>query len=202
MNSISGYLRKFKRCVFLVGNTNKRWFELDFEKQIFGYKNVKESINYLEKINFHDIKDYSSFLNKNLKICDYKYGFKINTIKRIFYLYAKTEEEKNMWENGFNQMMKIIRELPSFDNEKENRLYTEGNDDLHYINVVNNRKQSESNIDLKKTNNESINSDNENINNNVEYSNNNIQHRNSITTYKVEFNGKNQRKKKRISFYY
>ena len=52
MNSISGYLRKFKRCVFLVGKTNKRWFELDFEKQIFGYKNVKESITYLEKINF------------------------------------------------------------------------------------------------------------------------------------------------------
>ena len=34
------------------------------------------------------------------------------------------DSEENMWENGFNQMMKIIRELPSFDNEKENRLYS------------------------------------------------------------------------------
>ena len=193
MNSISGYLRKKKRSFILIGNTNKRWFELDFIKRIFCYKNVKESLNYLEKIEFQDIKDYYFFLNTKKNICDYKYGIKINTTKRSFILYVKTEEEKKMWESGFKKMIEIIREFPSFEKEKVYRIYTEGNDDSNYIKIGHIRNQTESNLDSRKTCIESKNNNDNNVNNHIQY-------RNSITTYHEEFNGKNKRRKRIISY--
>lgn len=47
-------------------------------------------------------------------------------------------------------MMKIISELPSFEKEEKYRCYSEGNDNLNYIKIDNNRKQTESNLDSWK----------------------------------------------------
>ena len=47
-------------------------------------------------------------------------------------------------------MMKIISQLPSFEKEKEYRCYSEGNENLNYIKIDNNRKQTESNLDSWK----------------------------------------------------
>jgi hypothetical protein len=98
-----------------------------------------------------------------------------------------------MWESGFKKMIEIIREFPSFEKEKVYRIYTEGNDDSNYIKIGHIRNQTESNLDSRKTCIESKNNNDNNVNNHIQY-------RNSITTYHEEFNGKNKRRKRIISY--
>jgi hypothetical protein len=95
MKSISGYLRKLKRDIFLPGATNKRWFELNFDKKTFSIKEKDDSPNYKEIIKFEEIKNYIPIPSKLFfKVCDYKYGFKIKTTNRKYILFEDFNKTK------------------------------------------------------------------------------------------------------------
>ena len=212
MKSISGYLRKLKRDVFLPGSTNKRWFEINFDKQTISIKENDDSSLYKEIIKFNEITYYNPSIDKRYKeFCYYKYSFKIKTKKRKYILYAKTEEEKNKWDEAFKFILKYNNgEKDSFEiddkiinndnisicrnKNKENNIYT-------IIRVCN--TNNESHFSSRKT---SDNSNKGNITKKFDYDfqtihkedENFIERRNSIVTYFAGNNIKIDKKRKKI----
>ena len=209
MSILSGYLRKYKRDIFLPGNTNKRWFELNFDKQTFSIKNSQENPNYNEIIKLNEIKEYHPFLGKNFQnVCDYKYGFLIKTIKRRYFLYAKTEEDKIKWEEAF---LKILGKKN--ENEKHlnlrNTFYNSNSEEYTIFKVC--HTQNESHYSSRKTSGDS----NKEIRRNHKFNTINgeelnlIQRKNSVFTYSnnnidnQDNNGNSEKKRKSIiSFFY
>ena len=211
MKSISGYLRKLKRNIFLPGSTNKRWFELNFDKQTFIIKEKDDSPIYKEIIHFKEIKNYIPIPLKTFyKVCDYKYGFRIKTTNRKFVLFAKTEEDNKKWEEGFKYILKFKKdEKDSLEidddcinntisvcnnKNKENNIYTvirvcQTKNESHFSS----RKTSDnSNTENKK---KRIDLDFQNIHREDE---NFIERRNSIVTYFAGNNIKIDKKRKKI----
>ena len=204
MSIISGYLRKYKRDIFLPGNTNKRWFEINFDKQTFSIKKTQENPDYKEIIKFNEIKEYYPTLGTNFQnVCDYKYGFLVKTIKRRYFLYAKTEEEKNKWDEAFSTIVGKKNE-----NEKKINVRNScfnNNDCEEYTIFKVCHTQTESHFSSRKTSGDS-NKDNK-INYKFKKNDqelNLIQRKNSVVTYSNPNNkiDLDKNKKKRFSFFY
>jgi hypothetical protein len=210
MKSISGYLRKLKRDIFLPGATNKRWFELNFDKKTFSIKEKDDSPNYKEIIKFEEIKNYIPIPSKLFfKVCDYKYGFKIKTTNRKYILFAKTDEDIIKWEEGFKFILKNK-------NGEKDSFEIEDNINNNNINVCKNRNKEKNIytiIRVCQTNNESHfssrktseNSNKENLKkNHFDFQKihpedeNFIERRNSIVTYFAGNDIKIDKKRKKI----
>ena len=104
-----GYLKKLKtsRLGRLFGNTNMRWFECLFKERIFGYKDNISELTIRSSIRFDEIVDFSNKLNlEDAKMCDWNYGFQINTKDRVFILYCQNQETLENWVTCFNTILK------------------------------------------------------------------------------------------------
>ena len=101
-----GYLKKLKDSSFnrIFGNTNLRWFELNFNDKTFGYKDDYNSMKLRKFLKFVEIKDFSEEVSlDDKKLCDWQYSFYIKTINnRSITLFCQTKTEHDNWTKGFN----------------------------------------------------------------------------------------------------
>lgn len=110
---ICGFLKKKKGSSIcrIFGNTNLRWFEIQFENKLFGYKNTKTDKKLKRAVQFTELVDYiNSIPLADQKSCDWRYGFQVVTKKKSFILFTQSESELKKWTFGFNIILKKIPE--------------------------------------------------------------------------------------------
>jgi hypothetical protein len=108
-----GFLKKKKGSSIcrIFGNTNLRWFEVQYENKLFGYKNTKTDKKLKRAVPFSEIVDYiNSIPSADQKSCDWRYGFQVVTRKKSFILFTQSESELKKWTFAFHIILKKVPE--------------------------------------------------------------------------------------------
>ena len=100
-----GYMKKLKNSSFnrIFGNTNLRWFELDFSTRTFGYRDEHNSPTLKNALRFSEIKDVTENVKLDDKaLCDWQNAFRLSLFtKREYILFCQTKTEVENWIKGF-----------------------------------------------------------------------------------------------------
>jgi hypothetical protein len=111
--NMGGFLKKKKGSGFfrIFGNTNLRWFELDYKSKIFGYKVSKSSNKFKKSIPFEDLTSFTDQIDKeDRNFSDWRFGFQVYTKKKKLILYTQSENEYNNWIYAFKIVFKKVPE--------------------------------------------------------------------------------------------
>ena len=105
----TGYLRKLKTSSFnrLFGNTNLRWFELNFKNKTLAYKEDHTCSKILDSISFNIIKDINEKVRiDDKRLCEWQFSFCLVTKNnREYVLFCQTMTELTMWIKAFNLVL-------------------------------------------------------------------------------------------------
>lgn len=104
-----GYLKKLKNSLFnrIFGNTNLRWFELNFKTKKFYYKQDHTSQEIKNIANFNDIVDVNEKMDVEVRrLCEWSFPFCLTLrSRREYILYCQTKTELNNWMESFNMIL-------------------------------------------------------------------------------------------------
>ena len=109
--NVRGYLKKLKNSSFnrIFGTTNLRWFEYNKETQQFGYKESSKDTDFVQFLLLNDITDHHENLTiEEMQSCEWKFGFKVQSLKKNFILFAQSLGEREKWKKLFDVLLKKV----------------------------------------------------------------------------------------------
>lgn len=112
--NFASYLRKRKGSNFhrIFGDTNTRWFYLEYNNEFFGYKN-RESDKKIKCLhNFSEVKAIREFMDNASKSAskEWKFGLEINLTNKKYLLFAQTEKTQKKWVYEFKIVLRLLPE--------------------------------------------------------------------------------------------
>ena len=103
---IKGYMKKLKNSSFnrLFGNTNLRWFELDFKNKTFGYKEDHTDLNLKFALKFSEINDFEEKVKSEFtRLCEWQFSFGLKTKNnRLYIFFCQSQFDLDQWIDAFN----------------------------------------------------------------------------------------------------
>ena len=108
-----GFLKKKKGSGFfrMFGNTNLRWFVVQYKNKLFGYKNTKTDKILKASHNFSEILDFTTdFPEGEKNMCEWRFGFIVLTERKKYVVYAQSETELKKWTYAFDIILKRVPE--------------------------------------------------------------------------------------------
>jgi len=112
--NFGGLLRKRKNSNFqrIFGDTNTRYFFIQYDNEVFGYKNnetdkkTKAFHKFSEFISVKELFDKSSKSNTK----EWKYGIEIELSRKKYLIFAQNEDTKNKWIKEFKIILRLLPE--------------------------------------------------------------------------------------------
>jgi hypothetical protein len=105
LDNVEGYLKKQKGSTFkrIFGSFNVRYFVINFEQKILGYKVLKGDNAFLKAHRFNEINDFkiTKQEKKEWEVC-----FTVKLVTKNYVLFCKDLKSLAVWESGFNIILK------------------------------------------------------------------------------------------------
>ncbi|MCQ2819378.1 MAG: hypothetical protein MJ252_19120, partial [archaeon] len=110
LDVFEGIVKKKKTAwTKFFGETNDRYFKIDFQTEKFGYAE-NEGDHISTEFTFDELIGVTGELTEeDICVCDWAYGFKVMTEKRDMVLYCEEEADKDAWIQNFNLILKEKR---------------------------------------------------------------------------------------------
>ena len=104
----------------IFGDTNTRYFYIQYDTEIFGYKNKTTDQKVKKTHKFSEINSVSINVDKSSKTTtkEWKFGIEIVLSRKKYLLFAQNEEIQNRWIKEINIILRLLPEAFPFIEQK------------------------------------------------------------------------------------
>jgi len=107
---VEGNLKKLKSLKSIsrfFSKTNLRYFVINFDEKMFGYKINEKDATFNVQFSLNEIRALRETIDSHKQSqCDWKYGFELEVANNIYTLFAVDLPNYNKWISAFNRIIK------------------------------------------------------------------------------------------------